>query len=237
MTCGIYQIYNMVTGKSYVGQSIHIESRWRRHTTALGRGTHKNRKLQASWNKHGPTAFIYNILFRCERDKDILRLLEQEFMWKLDSFENGYNLQPVAGSPLGTKYTDEAREKMSAWQRGRKLSASHREAISASRTGEKSWWVGRTHSEEAKKRIGAASRERLLNQDHPWFRPKGWTHSDETKRKLSELNKGRRHSEETRKKMSEAQKKRKFSDEHRAKINAALRARSLRIREKKLQDS
>ena len=48
------------------------------------------------------------------------------------------------------------------------------------------------------------------------------THSDETKRKLSETNKGKHHSEETKRKMSQSGKGRIFSDEHKQKISRAL---------------
>ncbi|WP_366140436.1 GIY-YIG nuclease family protein, partial [uncultured Fibrobacter sp.] len=33
--CGIYKITNLVNGKSYIGQSINISSRWKQHTQSL----------------------------------------------------------------------------------------------------------------------------------------------------------------------------------------------------------
>ena len=45
--------------------------------------------------------------------------------------------------------------------------------------------------------------------------------SDETRRKISEANKGHTQSEETKRKMSEAKKGKKFSEEHRRKISEA----------------
>lgn len=52
---------------------------------------------------------------------------------------------------------------------------------------------------------------------------KGKKHSDETRRKMSEVAKGRKHSEESKRKMSEAKKKQ--SDETRRKISEALSGR------------
>lgn len=48
------------------------------------------------------------------------------------------------------------------------------------------------------------------------------THSDQTKKKLSEANKGKHHSEETKRKMSQSGKGRIFSDEHKQKISESL---------------
>lgn len=56
--------------------------------------------------------------------------------------------------------------------------------------------------------------------------PKGKTHSDETKEKLSELFKGRVFSEETKRKMSESAKKKKLSEEHKRKISEAGKRRA-----------
>lgn len=48
------------------------------------------------------------------------------------------------------------------------------------------------------------------------------TVSEEVKKKLSEVNKGKKHSDETKRKMSESRKGRAFSEEHRQKISEAL---------------
>jgi len=50
---------------------------------------------------------------------------------------------------------------------------------------------------------------------------KGKHHSEETKRKLSEVHKGKKLSAETRRKISEAGKGRKFSEEHKRRISGS----------------
>jgi group I intron endonuclease len=71
---------------------------------------------------------------------------------------------------------------------------------------------GWKHSEEAKRRIGAASIVTNHNR----------TFSDETRRRMSEAKKGKSPSEETLHKKSEALKGRVLSPEHRRKIGDAL---------------
>ena len=53
----------------------------------------------------------------------------------------------------------------------------------------------------------------------------GCHHSETTKNKISEINKGKRRTEETRKKLSEAHKGKTFSEEHRKKISEALKGK------------
>lgn len=44
----IYRIYNKITEQSYVGQTIDINRRRRKHFNTLANNTHDNPKLQAS---------------------------------------------------------------------------------------------------------------------------------------------------------------------------------------------
>ena len=87
--CGIYCIENIINNKKYVGQSININLRWKRHISALNNNNHYNSHLQQSWNKHGSESFEFNIVEIC--DKSLLN--EREIYWikKFNSFENGYN--------------------------------------------------------------------------------------------------------------------------------------------------
>ena len=56
--------------------------------------------------------------------------------------------------------------------------------------------------------------------------PKGKKHSEETKKKLSEIHKGKVFSEETRRRMSESAKRKKLSEEHKRKIAEAGKRRA-----------
>lgn len=87
---GIYKITCKVNKKTYIGQSVNIDSRWLSHKQALNNNTHKNKHLQRAWNKYGDSSFTFEVLEICDT-KD---LSEREIYWidKTKSFENGFNM-------------------------------------------------------------------------------------------------------------------------------------------------
>ena len=61
------------------------------------------------------TNFSLEILEYCESNKEILLEREQYY---LDLIPLKYNIYPTAGSPLGSKLSEETREKMSEAKKG-----------------------------------------------------------------------------------------------------------------------
>lgn len=98
--CGIYKIENLINGKSYIGQSVNIKSRWRQHkTTAFNSSSSSyNYPLYQAIRKYGLENFNFSIIEQC----DISSLNERETYWiqKYNSFNNGYN-QNEGGSNAG----------------------------------------------------------------------------------------------------------------------------------------
>jgi group I intron endonuclease len=87
-------------------------------------GTHQNKKLQNSWNKHGASAFVFSVL-EDNVHSELLLLREQYWIDLHNCVENGYNVNPIAGSSRGTKRgprSEETKAKISAAQKGKKLS-------------------------------------------------------------------------------------------------------------------
>ena len=60
--CGIYLIFNLVSGKRYVGSSINIYNRFHEHIHILKRNEAHNKHLQNSWNKYGEESFVFQVL-------------------------------------------------------------------------------------------------------------------------------------------------------------------------------
>lgn len=132
--CGIYQIKNLVTGKSYVGSAVNISRRWSLHKHQLRRGVHHSKKLQRAWNKHSQAAFSFEVL---EIVAEVSELVACEQAWidKTNCVVDGYNVKPTAGSSLGFVFSEESRKKMSAIQVGRPRSLESRANQSASTKG------------------------------------------------------------------------------------------------------
>lgn len=103
---GIYGIRNLINNKIYIGQSIHIKTRWEQHRSALKHKTHENRHLQAAWDKYGKDNFIFEILEECLQSD----LNEKETYWKLKFDPNTYNLGNTGC--IGT-VSNETRKKIS----------------------------------------------------------------------------------------------------------------------------
>ena len=84
----IYQIINMVNGKSYIGKTEYgVENRWKEHSRAYKYEQNQSRALYRAMNKYG----VEN--FKC------LKLLETDtpnedevlYIQKYDTYHNGYN--------------------------------------------------------------------------------------------------------------------------------------------------
>ena len=109
MTIGIYCIKNTETNLMYIGQSINIEARFRKHKNKLRDNIHENDYLQRSWNKYKNDCFTFYIIEKCQRKN--LNLLEKKYIEKLNTlFPNGYNLKN--GGSVFT-HSDESKKRLS----------------------------------------------------------------------------------------------------------------------------
>lgn len=86
MTCGIYAIVCTKTWRSYVGQSVTLESRFKWHLQELRRKIHNNIGLQKDFNIFGEVSFFYEIIEYC----DELKLGDREAFW-ISNNDNLYN--------------------------------------------------------------------------------------------------------------------------------------------------
>jgi group I intron endonuclease len=130
---GIYLITCTVTQERYVGSSEDVENRRKRHFYRLSRNAHPNSYLQHAWNRHGADAFVFSVLeyvpVECLTDR------EQYWIDRFDTYQNGFNLAPQAGTMRGYRYTEEQRLKMSQSRKGQPKTAEHKAAISRSKLG------------------------------------------------------------------------------------------------------
>lgn len=137
MKSGIYKIKNLTNCKVYVGSALDLAKRCSNHKSDLNRNRHSNKYLQSAWNKHSSENFVFEVLEYCEKEK----LIEREQCW-INFYKPEYNLNPVAGSNLGRKWSKEVRETM----RQARLKLPKEFLISLGKMSK-----GRKHTEEWKK--------------------------------------------------------------------------------------
>lgn len=197
----IYKLTNTINNKVYIGQTLReIKTRFCEHK----RGN-DNSYLYRAIKKYNWENFKQDILFQTievdETNKilvnklqDFINDLEVMFIsyYKSNNHSNGYNITVGGGGVYGITVSEETREKL------RIYGLAHNA------------FKGKHHSEETKALLSALCKSRK--------RPKM---TEETKRKLSEKNKGRIVSEEVKLKLREVLKGRVISLEHRKKISEA----------------
>jgi predicted GIY-YIG superfamily endonuclease len=84
---GIYCITNIVNNKIYIGSSVNIYHRLKRHYSELKRSVHANKYLQNSYLKHGSSNFNVSIIE--ETTIENLQKLEQHY---IDILKPDYNI-------------------------------------------------------------------------------------------------------------------------------------------------
>lgn len=230
-------IRNKVNGKVYVGSAgVSFQQRWSRHRNTLNRGIHRNSHLQRAWNLNGADSFEFIILARCNPEWCVA--LEQIHLNRLKAANRdfGYNLNPTAKSFFGRKHTPETREKMSAWQRGRKMPLSailkRAETIAKNGISEK---ARRTSSGNAKRLMADPEMREKMNAGKRayWKNPNpehvanmaAAAHTPEATAKRSAKTKGRKLSSEHVAKLRAARIGKKFSAEARMAMSLAQKRR------------
>lgn len=121
MNSGIYQIMNKINYHMYIGSAINLDERWRLHRVNLQSGVHHCIHLQRAWNKDGEDAFEFSEIEFVDRDNLVLR--EQYYF---DLLKPEYNICKNAGSTLGVRMSEEAKQKMSIAKTGIKQSEEHK---------------------------------------------------------------------------------------------------------------
>jgi group I intron endonuclease len=196
---GIY-MWVHESGKIYVGSAVDLSKRISEYFSIKYLDNNKKMYICNALNHHGYAAFSLLILeyidiANLSKEQANKLILGQFF---IDSLSPEYNINPTAGSRLGSKHTEEAKILMSKAKTGENhpmfgLTHSTETIVKMSEN-----HLGKIHSEETK----AAK----LSETH-----KGKILSEKTKALISEALAGinnpmfnRSHSEETKAKMSEA---------------------------------
>ena len=169
---GIYCIENTITNQKYIGQSINIKYRWRKHRSALNTNKHDNAYLQNSWNKYGQDNFKFYVLEMCDIDQ--LNEREIYYIEKFNTLDRnyGYNLK-TGGQNCSSYCTEEVKQRMSD-----SIKQSYENSDLRQRRSEitKQYWEDPNN------------KARILNENNPMY---GKHHTDESKKKMSDTKKSK----------------------------------------------
>jgi len=127
----VYIITNLVNNKKYVGQSVNPQKRWYEHTR-LSKLDSPTQHIHRAMKCHGIDNFKFELLSEC-KSRDELNESEIEWISKLDTFNNGYNMtlggecylmseehkQNISKAHLGKKHTEEHRRNSSISKKGK----------------------------------------------------------------------------------------------------------------------
>ena len=148
---GVYCIRNIENNKVYIGQSIDIKRRWRKHKSELNRNVHNNKHLQSAWNKYGKDAFEFNVLIECTEDK--LDSYETEYIRLYHATDRQYGYCDMDGGQKYRHHSEETKRKCGEKNIGRHLSQEIIDNLRKINT-------GRPLSEEHKRKISESNKGR-----------------------------------------------------------------------------
>lgn len=194
MNSGVYILYNIFTGRKYVGSSRNLKHRRVSHFSGMKNGTHENYKIRKECATYGIDSFRWEILERCELEW----LIERE-QWWMDSIKPELNILLTADNHncteterrkesrrrqaekiTGRKQSQEEKDKRAKsirefWARpenkGKKVvSQEQRKVLSEKNTGENNPNWGRHRSHETKEK----SRDSLSKCVYVFLSPDGY---------------------------------------------------------------
>ena len=163
----IYRITNMLTDDFYIGSAQSFERRAWQHRYDLRRNGHKNPHMQASWNKYGEDAFVFEVLEEVPDGEKVLEI-ENKYLHACVGQPNCFNVNRDAiYSRLGQTLSDSSKAQLSASRKGKAAGEQHyrygqtvseeiRAKISATQKGRPSPMKGRKMSEKGRANVAAA---------------------------------------------------------------------------------
>lgn len=174
-----YRITNKLNGKVYIGETNNPIKRWGFHIVISGDENPKG-LISIKIKKYGYENFEFEVI-SCSWTDEFKKEIEKEFITQYDSCnpEIGYNVSPG----------------------GKEKSEKTKLSLSSSLGGENNPFYGKKHSPETIKILSDQAKARTGNKNGMFNKH----HTEETKLKISKINKGRKHpprSEEHRQNLS-----------------------------------
>lgn len=190
---GIYMIWfdNDKFGHCYIGQSVNIEKRRREHRYELKAGIHVNKYMQHVYDKYGKESMHFELLCECEENK--LDEMEEYYIHELNCFsvdypEFGLNLTTGGQGVRHLEVSEDTRIKHSVASRNMWKNDNTREKILNSLQLTRS-------TDEYKNKQRENTKKRFEDPDYK-RRYLEFRRSDEFRKHMSDIQKGKRLPEE-----------------------------------------
>lgn len=177
---GVYIFKCLINGKHYVGESVNIKTRMRKHQTE------KRQLISKAIKKHGVENFEIYVEYFPDFKKSDLIDLEEQLIIKFDCLSpKGYNICKKGLDQVGFTHSDETKQKISKANSGKRRTEEQKLKFSRVQLGKKA-------SDLTREKISLGHKGKKL--------------SLETKLKISNSQKGIKKSEEMKAKLSESAK-------------------------------
>ena len=212
---GVYKITNTTNSKSYIGSAKNFKKRAYQHTSSLRGNKHQNKHLQASWNKWGEDAFLFEVIEVVNGDKGERYKVEQKYIDDLiekELWERTFNFKKKTIQKERSSFSNKpeiTREKLSKASKKRWQKPNARENASKI---QKALWQDPMKRQERMQQIDA-SRDKLSKALIGNQNALGHTLSKKTKEAISKNLKnntnhlGHKHTKKTKKLLSNLAKK------------------------------
>ena len=153
----IYKFTHIETGRSYIGQTIQDPNQRRLEHIADSRYTTREYHFHNAIRKYGIDAFSFEVIAKAS-SLDELNLLEEKYIEKFDSINNGFNIRKAGGNKT---HSEESKQRMSKAQKdahARRRAANggiETHTLPRSHKGKTNLWK---LLDETKQKIGAANK-------------------------------------------------------------------------------
>lgn len=162
---GIYIIRNKIDERCYIGSTIDVDKRWKRHVRDLVNKKHHSIHLQRFVDKYSIKYIYFEIIEECKKNE--LLIQEQKYLELLNC---SFNTCKIAGSCIGIQKSEDFKKKISILTKGinnptygLERTQEWRDKIRDANIGQKAWNKGQKniYSEETIQKMKNAVKLRI----------------------------------------------------------------------------
>lgn len=160
----VYSMTHEVSGREYIGRSLNLRDRMRKHWQELITGKHKNPKITKTYAKHGPSFIVRPIVIA---SPEYCEEVEEKLLAKIVLRQSLNCHRNSTGGWRGLEWSDEARNRLSKSRKGKAISKDAMARAIETRKTSKKW-----HEHQSRLQTPEAIKERCKRAAAPEARAK-----------------------------------------------------------------